>query len=394
VFWDTEAFVLPVLEYRIRRLGPARRRAGVLGRTGARFPRESALTGEDVIPTTGIDRNGETVAIGNGDLEEHITAIVAWSAWHYASWHVGWAFLEGPGRPLLVDTARYWASRLRWDAGGHAHIDRVAGPDEYHEDVDDNTFTNRLARWNLERGAEVLERTAPDTGEASEWRGAAQALVDNYDPATRRYEQFAGYDGLEPFVAADVGTPPIAADFFLESARLGGSQVIKQADVLMGHFLIPDGMAEGSLVPNLDHYLPQTVRGSSFSPAVHAALLAPSGRTDEALSLFRLAAAINLDDLTGTTADGLHLAHFGGLWQAVVHGLLGLSVPRPGDMTLVLAPHLPDGWEEIRFRSRWRRTRVALVCRNDAVHVACDRPLAVEIHGVPETVRPPGGWVG
>ena len=406
VFWDCEIFVLPVLAatdgasaraalaYRIHRLDPARTRAASEGRSGARFPWESARTGDDVTPTTGTTQDGETVPIRTGALEEHVTAGVAWAAWRYASWHGGWPFLEGPGRPLVIETARYWASRIRVDDQGRSHIDHVTGPDEYHEDVDDDTFTNMMARWNLRQAAVLSERTGGDPEEADCWRSGADSLVDNYSPATGRYEQFAGYDQLEPLLATDIGTPPLAADLIIGRERLGRSQIIKQADVLMAHLLIPDDMAPGSLAPNLDHYLPRTAHGSSLSPAVHAALLARAGRPDEALDLFALAAAIDIDDLTGTTAGGLHLANLGGLWQAVVHGFIGLSVTSPDDRALILAPVLPESWKEIRVRVRWRGRRIRLACRSDRVHVSCDRPVTVEVHGMPAQIEPPGRWVG
>jgi trehalose/maltose hydrolase-like predicted phosphorylase len=411
VFWDTEAFVMPliagvdsrsaraVLEYRIRRLPPARRRAALDGRSGARFPWESAHSGADVTPTSGIDHKGRTVTIRTGDLEEHVTADVAWAAWRYAAWIGDWSFLTGPGRPLVVDTARYWASRIRWDADHRAHIDSVTGPDEYHECVNDNAFTNLMARWNLRRAAELVERGKPGEvrdGEAEEsdvWRTAADALVDNFDPVTHLYEQFDGFDRLQPLMAKDLGVPPFSADLVIGAERLAGTQIIKQADVLMAHLLIPEGTAPGSLEPNLDHYLPRTSHGSSLSPAAHAVLLARAGRPGEALDHLRLAASVDLDDVTQTTGAGLHVANLGGIWQAMVYGFAGLSVISPDDRTLSLDPVLPEAWEELRIRVRWHRRRLRLVCRNDAVHVGTDRPLRVTVRGTTVRVEPPGRWV-
>ncbi len=409
VLWDAEAFVLPllagvesrsartVLAYRIRRLAAARRRAALDGRSGARFPWESAHSGDDVTPKSGINQHGETVPISTGDLEEHITADVAWAAWRYAAWIGDWSFLTGPGRPLVVDTARYWASRIRRDAGGRAHIDSVTGPDEYHERVDDNAFTNLMARWNLRRAAELVERTDKGGGEEAEeagrWREVADALVDNLDPVTGRYEQFDGFDRLQPLMAKDLGTPPFSADLILGAERLAGSQIIKQADVLMAHLLIPEGTARGSLQPNLDYYLPRTSHGSSLSPAAHAVLLARAGRPDQALEYLRLAAAIDLDDVTRTSGGGLHLANLGAIWQTMVHGFAGLSVVGPDDRTLVMEPVLPEGWEELRIRVRWHRRWIRLVCRPDAVHVATDRSLRVTVGGTTTRVDAPGRWV-
>jgi trehalose/maltose hydrolase-like predicted phosphorylase len=406
VFWDTEAFVLPTLasvdpaaaratlEYRLRRLDPARRRAAAEGRSGARFPWESALTGEEVTPTWGIDQHGEVIPITTGEKECHITAVVAWAAWKYASWHGGWRFLEGPGRPLVVETARYWATRVRTDGDGRGHIDGVIGPDEYHDSVDDNTFTNLMARWNLHRAAELVERTGGDPDEAADWRRTADALVDNLDPASGRYEQFAGYDTLTPLLITDVGPPPVPADIVLGHERIRTTQVIKQADVLMAHHLIPDGVAPGSLTANLDHYLPRTAHGSSLSPGVHAALLARAGRPVEALDLFRTAAAIDFDDLSGNEDGGLHMANLGAIWQAAVRGFAGLSVSSPGDPYLAVAPCLPPTWDELRIRVRWRGTPLRLACRGDRVHLESDRPMTVLLYGDPVRVGPAGRWVG
>ena len=199
--------------------------------------------------------------------------------------------------------------------------------------------------------------------------------MDNLDPVTGRYEQFAGYDELEPLLIADVGTPPVPADIVLGHQRVRSTQIIKQADVLMAHHLIPEGVAVGSLATNLDHYLPRTAHGSSLSAGVHAALLARVGRPEEALDLFRMAASIDFADLSGNEDGGLHMANLGGIWQAAVNGFSGLSVSSPDDRCLAVSPCLPSAWDEVRVRVRWRGTPLRLICRNDAVYAESDRPL-------------------
>jgi trehalose/maltose hydrolase-like predicted phosphorylase len=407
VFWDADVFVLPVLAatrpaaaramlgYRIRRLPAARRAAQDCGRRGARFPWESAADGTDVTPRQGIDESGRTVPIRTGELEEHISADVAWAAWQYASWTGEWGFLEGPGRDLLLDTARYWESRIRTDGSGAGHIDGVIGPDEYHEDVDDNAFTNVMAAWNLRRASEVLTRLpGHDPDEAVRWRSVADAVVTGFDPVTGRHEQFAGYNRLEPLVAADLGPVPMAADLVLGHERLVASQIVKQADVVMLHHLVPDALAPGSLARDLDHYMARTAHGSSLSPAVHALVAARAGRMAEAANLLDLAWRIDLEDLTGTASGGLHMAALGGLWQALVVGFAGLRVRRPDDPVLWLDPRLADHWEELRIGLRWHGTDLRLRCRHDALYVGCNAPVTVVVGGMPRVVvRPPGIWV-
>ncbi len=361
VFWDSDVFVLPflaathppaaraMLEYRSRRLPAARAAARHLGRAGARFPWESAAEGTDVTPATASMPTGAVTPVRTGELEEHIVADVAWAAACYLDWTADSDFANGAGLELLVETARYWASRVRYDGDGQAHIDGVIGPDEYHESVDDNAFTNVMARWNLRRAA-----SAGGVADADRvaWRAVADALVDGYDPGTRVYEQHAGFFDLEPIVIAEISPRrPIAADLLLGRTRTARAQVIKQPDVLMLHHLIPDDVAPGSLQSNLDFYEPRTAHGSSLSPAIHAALLARAGQYEPALEWLRVAARIDLDDLTGSTAGGLHLATMGGLWQAIVSGFAGVRARRD---RLIIDPRLPPAWRGLTIGLRYR----------------------------------------
>lgn len=158
------------------------------------------------------DRGGHLVAIRPGRLEDHIVADVAWAAATYTDWTGDEASAHGPGRELLVETARYWASRIRTEGDGSAHVFGVIGPDEYHEPVDDNTFTNVMARWNL-RGAAAAVGDDADPAEVRRRLALADALVDGYDPNTGVYEEFSGFYGLEPVVIADAAPRrPVTAD--------------------------------------------------------------------------------------------------------------------------------------------------------------------------------------
>jgi trehalose/maltose hydrolase-like predicted phosphorylase len=401
VFWDSDVFVLPflaathppaaraMLEYRIRRLPAARAIALAAGRSGARFPWESAATGYDVTPEFARDRTGHIVPIRTGHLEEHIVADVAWAASWYEDWTGDRGFLTGPARDLVVDTARYWLSRVRFDRNGLAHIYGVIGPDEYHEPVDDNAFTNVMARWNLRRAAELLVDDDGSAFERMRMLEVADALVDGYDERTRVYEQFAGFFDLEPLVIADVAPQrPIAADVLLGRERVRGAQVIKQADVLMLHHLVPDAVAPGSLEPNLDVYEPRTAHGSSLSPGIHASLFARAGRLEEAVRALDLAARMDLDDLTGTTSGGLHLATMGSLWQAIVLGFGGV---RARDGALEADPHVPEAWGTVEIRLRFRGSRVVISASARELAMTADPPVRVRVEAsAPLEVGPAG----
>ncbi|MEV8438739.1 glycosyl hydrolase family 65 protein [Actinosynnema sp. NPDC051121] len=385
VFWDADVFVLPavmtmdpgsaaaMVDYRWNRLPAARAAARAAGRSGARFPWESASDGADVTPVTG-HIGGREVPIATGRSEEHITADVAWAAWRCAQW--SGRRLAGRARRLLLDTAEYWASRVRLDSGGHAHIDGVIGPDEYHEAVSDNAFTNGMARWNLRTAARLLPPAMRER--ARGWVRLASALVDGYDADTGVYEQFAGYFTLEPLLVTDVARPPVAADVLLGPERVSATQIIKQPDVLMLHHLLPTEVVPGSLGPNLDFYGPRTAHGSSLSPAISAALLARAGRAEEALAMLRIALRLDLDDLTGTTADGLHLAAMGGAWQALLFGFAGVRV---ADGVLHVDPVLPRAWRGVGIRFHCLGRRIALDFTSCHVRVKVDAPLRVAAWG-------------
>jgi trehalose/maltose hydrolase-like predicted phosphorylase len=399
VFWDADMFVLPVLcaiapaaaramlEYRIRRLPAARAEARSRGLEGARFPWESAGDGHDVTPREARGRHGEIIPIATGVYEEHIVADVAWAAAHYSSWTGDAGFLTGAGRDLIVDTARYWASRIRRDPAGHGHLYGVMGPDEYHEVVDDNAYTNVMARWNLRRGAELLENGGGSL-EAASWRVLAESMVDGWNPERGIYEQFGGYFDLEPLLVSQVAPPPVAVDVLLGAERVAASQLIKQADVLMLHHLMPEEVVTGSLAPCLSFYEPRTAHGSSLSPAIFASLLARAGQPERALELFRLAARLDLDDRTGTTAGGLHLATMGGVWQALAYGFLGLHADAEG--TLAINPCLPAAWHALGLIFRFAGNPIGVRAEHDLLTVTCDAPLLVKITDRLTQCDPPG----
>jgi trehalose/maltose hydrolase-like predicted phosphorylase len=401
VFWDADIFVLPflaathpssaraMLEYRVRRLPNAARNARQHGGEGARFPWESALDGTDVTPRSATERTGAKVAIRTGDLEEHIVADVAWAAARYIDWSGDAAFADGPGRVLLIETARYWASRIEFDDQGRAHIARVIGPDEYHEAVDDNAYTNVMARWNLRRAASSADGAVPEA-ERQRWSMIADALVDGYDEISGLYEQFRGFFDLDPILIANLAPRrPVAADLLLGVDRVRSSQVIKQADVLMLHHLVPSEMMPGSLATNLAFYEPRTAHGSSLSPGIHSSLLARAGRLDEAVEALHVASRIDLDDLTGTTASGLHLAAMGTVWQALAYGFAGVSA---GPDELRIEPRLPAQWQRLALNLRFRSAGVRLGIEHDAVELWASSPTRVRLDDreSPVTVTPTG----
>jgi trehalose/maltose hydrolase-like predicted phosphorylase len=416
VFWDTEAFMVPcfiathpetaraLLAYRYRTLPAARARARAFGYRGALYAWESADTGEETTPASIVGPDGHVIPILTSLQEHHISADVAWAVWRYWQATADEAFLAEKGAEIILETARFWASRARPGRDGRYHIRLVIGPDEYHMGVHDNAFTNVMARWNLQQGVEVaslLRDRDPRrwrelsqalqlaSRELDRWRRVAEGLVDGLHPDTLLYEEFAGFFDLEDVRAADLAPRPFAAEAVLDRDRIHRSQIVKQADVVMLAHMLPEWVPTRVAAANYRYYEPRTTHGSSLSPSVHAAVAARIGAVDEALAYFRMAAAIDLDDRMGNAAQGIHMANMGGLWQAAVIGFGGLQPEGEG---LRLAPRLPPGWRRLAFPVRWRGSRIRVGVEPDLVTMALAGPVAVAVGDGAVAALPPGRY--
>jgi trehalose/maltose hydrolase-like predicted phosphorylase len=365
VFWDTEIFMLPffiytwpgrardLLRYRLHTLPGARKKAHDAGYRGAMFAWESAATGEETCPLHVPDpKTGDPVRVWCGEIEQHISADVVYGAWH--AWQAtGDARLRSDLlTPLAVETARFWASRVD-RAGTSCHIRDVIGPDEYHEHVDDNAFTNYMAAWNLRLAAEL----APDDPDAGDWRAVADALVVPLDASHGIIAQDNAFLDLESVPAAPLSSRVSEEPEKQRMARIWRAQVLKQADVLMLLMLWPDAFPDRLKAACWHYYEPRTTHDSSLSASVHAVVASDLGRLDDAYRYFRLTAATDLDDPMANVAEGLHAAALGGTWQAVVRGCLGVRVQ---DDALRVEPRLPAPWRAVSTNVRYRDATLAI----------------------------------
>ncbi len=383
VFWDTETYLLPfyiltwpeaaraLLMYRYHTLPGARSKASAGGWRGAMYAWESADTGEETTPERVMSPDGKPIDVLSGKLEQHITADIAYAVWQYWRATGDDTFMRDAGAEILLDTARFWSSRIRVEADGRGHIRDVIGPDEYHEHIDDNAFTNVMARWNIRRGVEVaawLRTDAPnrwtdlaarlrlDDTELAAWRATADALVTGFDEATGLFEQFAGYFGLEEIDLAQYESRTMPMDVVLGRDRTQRSKVVKQADVVALLVLLEDEIPLAARRANFDYYASRCGHGSSLSRAMHAIAAARLGDTALALRYFHESTTLDLSDATGA-AGGVHIAALGGLWQVVVFGFAGLSLHPDG---LIFEPRLPETWQSLSFSVRWRGRTISV----------------------------------
>ena len=383
VFWDTEIYLLPfyvavwpeaaraLLMYRYHTLHGARAKAAHFGFRGALYAWESADTGEETTPERVIGADGTPVEILTGRMEHHISADVAYAVWQYWRFTRDDDFFLRAGAEMLLETARFWASRAVAEADGKRHIRHVIGPDEYHEDVDDNAFTNVMARWNIGRGLETMdllreswpnhaaalrEKLALGDDELADWRDAIARIVTGLDAATGIYEQFAGYYKLEQLDLSLYADRKMPIDVVIGRERTQRSQVVKQADVVALIALLPDEFLGAAAKANFRHYEPRCAHGSSLSAGIHALVAARLGETETALRFLRQAAIADLE-LDPNSAGGIRIAGLGGLWQAIILGFAGLDLK--SDM-LGIDPRLPPHWRSLSFRVCWRGRSVAI----------------------------------
>jgi len=377
IFWDTEIYVLPfyiftdppaaraLLMYRYHTLGAARRKAKAHGCEGALYAWESADTGDETTPRTAVAPDGRVVRVLTGEQEHHISADIAYAVWQYWRATGDDEFMVEAGGDILVETARFWASRAQMETDGRAHIRGVIGPDEYHETVDDNAYTNVMAGWNLGRAADAMSilksqrhpgwarlsaRLGLAADEPAAWRRIAAALVTGFHPDTGLFEQFDGYFELEEVDIAGHRNGLMPIDVWLGPERTRRSKAIKQADVVALCALLWDEWPSSVQQANFRYYEPRTAHGSSLSPALHALVAARLGDGALARSYVRQAGEIDLAKNTGHAASGVHMAALGGLWQAAVFGVAGMRAREDG---IALDPHLPPGWTELRCSVRW-----------------------------------------
>ncbi|HMQ31617.1 MAG TPA: glycosyl hydrolase family 65 protein, partial [Chloroflexaceae bacterium] len=389
VFWDTEIFAWPpllythpptaraLLMYRYHTLAGARAKAAASGYRGAMFPWEAADTGEEVTPAFMLS-GGERVPVLTGAEEHHIAADVAYAVLQYARATGDVQFMHDHGAEIVLDVARFWASRAERGPGGAYHIRRVIGPDEYHETVDDNAYTNALAAYVLwharsladglatgapARWAELVDRLGLDGEELDHWELVAAGLAVTADPQTGLIEQFAGYHQLEEIDLSDHDPSLATVDAKLGWYEMQKTKALKQADVVMLLILLWERFSPEVRAANFAYYEPRTSHDSSLSYSFHALFAARLGRLDLAERYMRRAALIDLDlgrkGHAGATG-GVHIAALGGIWQALALGFLGAQ---PDDEGLRLAPHIPAHWGELRMPITWRGALLRVTAR-------------------------------
>ena len=379
VFHDTEIFMLPyftyvhpdiarnLLMYRYRLLPGARAKAKQNGYEGAQYPWESTLDGGETTPDAIIHpESGELIPVLNGRLELHITASIAHAVWQY--WQITGddEFMREYGAEILLSTAEFWGSRVEWHPEREDYeITDVIGPDEWHEHVNNNAFTNYMARWNIQIALDALKwLQSADPNKAEEltqqldlnekrlahWRDVIARMRIPQDKQTGLIEQFDGFFQLEPLDQEKYKGRTTSYQGLLGVEQVKRYRIVKQADVLMLLTVLDQQFDLKTKKVNWDYYFPITDHdyGSSLTPALHVILACELGLIETAYDMFMKGALVDLEDLRGNTNEGIHDACCGAVWQAAVLGIAGLC---PTDDNFTTTPSWPDDWTRLALNS-------------------------------------------
>jgi len=382
-FWDQEVYLLPyltytnpgnarqVLEFRHALLPEARIRAKELSVEGALFPWRTI---------NGLEASAYYAA---GTAQFHIAAAIAFATNRYI-WASGdTAFQQTLGSDLLIETARMWASLGFFGKDGLFHIHGVTGPDEYTAVVNDNLYTNVMARFNL-RAAAALDHPGIDDAEREVWTQAANRMQLPFDDDLQVYSQDNDFMTLEPW---DWSTPrskyPLLLNF--HPLVIYRHQVLKQADTVLAMFLQWQDFTPEEKRRAFDFYDPITTGDSTLSACVQGIMAAEVGHGRAALEHFTHALHIDLDDTHGNAIDGVHIASTGGVWSSLVSGFAGLR--DQGDAPS-FDPRLPAEWDGLSFHLKLRGGLLRVELDHTALRLTfrSDAPLDVLVCGQRVTV--------
>ena len=380
-FWDTEVYVIPMLTYthpriaenalrfRVNTLPQARRRAKELSERGALFPWRT-ITGEEA-----------SAYYAAGTAQYHINADIVHAIMNHARATEDKTFLFRDAAPVLVETARMWADLGFWriNGGREFHIHGVTGPDEYTTVVNNNLYTNVMARANLIDAAGVIRRMRDEDplwyehlcseldlteDEVGGWEECAAGMVIPFD------DTFGIHPQDDQFLSRELwdlkNTPDNKRPLLLHYHPLViyRFQVLKQADVVLALFLQGDQFTQAVKLADFEYYDPITTGDSSLSAVVQSVMAAEVGHQEMAMGYFLDALFCDLADTHHNASDGVHVASTGGVWGCLVHGFVGMRNDREN---LRFDPRLPAQWTSIKHHMLIGDSHMLVFLERDAI---------------------------
>lgn len=411
-FWDTETYCLPfylfnnltaaknLLEFRYGKLDKAMERARMLDGEGACFPL-ATLNGEEACDLW-----------QHASLQFQPSTGVAYGIWHYAHLSGDLDFLYGHGAEMLLQISRFLRTRGSWDGSGeHFGFYAVMGPDEFHMMVNNNSYTNYMAKKTFEYTVKVIramKAEAPEKltvlkgklnfteEELLELKCCGEKMLILTDPETGVYEQHEGYFSLPHINIHDIPIEDFPLYHHWSYDRIYRYDMIKQPDVLMFQFLYNSDFSYESKRANYEYYEPRCIHESSLSPSIHSVLASELQKHQEAFEFFGFATRMDLDNYNRNTREGLHTTSLAGAWVNIVYGFGGL---RSDGELLSLSPSIPESWNSYSFRIVYRtgilsvkveKEKVTLTVLNDRKIKVCVYDKIYELDGGGISIPLPG----
>ncbi len=409
VFWDTEIFMLPffiytnsevarsLLMYRYHTLPGARINAKENGYRGAQFAWESADNGREATPRWLTNDQGEPFRLWIADEEIHINADIVYGIFAYYQVTRDQSFLKNFGAEIIYEVARFWASRFEYDGENERYeLHKVIGPDEFHEHVSNNAYTNHMAKWSLKKAVDLYKEIHQEDpaafkvlqdkigicmDEIVEWERIEQKVYLSSLKAGGLIEQFDGYfDLLEVEIQSfDQHGMPILPQ--LEVRELSETQLIKQADVVMLTLLLRSDFNEQIQRANYDYYKKRVLHKSSLSPSIYAIMGNLVGDTTNAYEYFSRSVMTDLDNNQGNTVEGLHAAATGGVWQSIVVGFAGMHVDE--EDRFCFRPWIPEKWDDYSFALTVQGMVLKVMISRNRIVFKSDGELTVLVNSDP-----------
>lgn len=394
-YWDTEAYCIPfymatkdqqvarnLLKYRYDQLDKAIENAEKLGFSGgaALYPMVT-MNGEEChneweITFEEIHRNGSMI----------------YAIYNYERFTGDMTYVPEMGLEVIIGVARFWKQRFTWSSAKEQYVMLgVTGPNEYENNINNNWFTNYLAKWCLEYAVaktqevyrndasdykRILAKTALTPEEITEWEAVAQKV---YLPFSEKHQVYLQQDGfldkeLVPVDQLDASQRPI--NQYWSWDRILRSPYIKQADTLQGFYFFEEHFKEEDLARHFDFYEPFTVHESSLSPCVHAIQAAKLGRMEQAYKFYLRTSRLDLDDYNKEVEEGLHITSMAGTWMSVVEGFGGMRII---DGQLSFIPQIPDAWDSYSFKVNFRGQIIQVAVSKQGTSFSLDARVPLEI---------------
>jgi maltose phosphorylase len=393
VFWDTESYCMPfyifnnpkaaknLLLYRHKYLEQACERAKQLDCEGARYPMCT------------LDGTESCATWQHGDFEIHVSVAIAYAVWLYSKLCVDKAFLYNEGIELLMQISRYYAKRGEYSPlTGDFCLYGVMGPDEYHMNVNNNAYTNVMAKKTFEFTLKVIaemQKDAPEllekvskkvklrSNEMADWNKKAEKMRIPMNKETGLIEQHDGYFDLPEVDVKNIPESQIPIYKNWAYVRIFRYNMIKQPDVLLLPFFFSTEYPREQKKINYEYYEERCIHESSLSPSIHSILAAELGKKEQAYEFFNYMARLDLDNYNKNTDQGLHVTSMSGAWLNMVYGFGGL---RTDGETLIFNPSIPDKWNSFNFKLMYMGTVLSVTVDKKTVEFTISSGSSIEIN--------------